>query len=66
MIFRTTEADSMEQRVLLKKLTVLSAGQEILPPSMESEGALPRSQEPATDPYPEPDKSNPHLPNQFS
>jgi hypothetical protein len=28
---------------------------------MEPEGTLPRSQEPATGPYSEPDASNPHL-----
>jgi hypothetical protein len=27
---------------------------------MEPEGSLPRSQEPSTGPYPEPDRSNPH------
>jgi hypothetical protein len=27
---------------------------------MEPEGSLPRSQEPATRPYPEPNESNPH------
>jgi hypothetical protein len=32
---------------------------------MESEGSLPCPQEPATGPYPEPDASNPHLPNLF-
>jgi len=30
---------------------------------METEGLLPCSQEPATDPYPEPDESLPHIPN---
>jgi hypothetical protein len=28
---------------------------------MEPEGSLPSSQEPSTGPYPEPDRSNPHL-----
>jgi hypothetical protein len=32
---------------------------------MEPEGSLPCSQEPATDPYPESDESNPHPPNLF-
>jgi hypothetical protein len=32
---------------------------------MELEGSLPHSQQPATCPYPEPDKSNPHLPSLF-
>jgi hypothetical protein len=36
-----------------------SAGQGILHIFMESEGSLPRLQEPATCPYPEPYKSNP-------
>jgi hypothetical protein len=27
---------------------------------METESLLPRSQEPSTSPYPEPDESNPH------
>jgi hypothetical protein len=29
---------------------------------MEPEGSLPRSQEPSTGPYPEPDQSNPYHP----
>jgi hypothetical protein len=33
---------------------------------MEAEGSLSCSQEPATGPYPEPDESNPHIPNLFS
>jgi hypothetical protein len=32
---------------------------------MEPEGSLQRSQEPATNPYPEPDESNPHLSTLF-
>jgi hypothetical protein len=32
---------------------------------MESEGSLPRSQESATGPYPEPDASSPHLSTLF-
>jgi len=32
---------------------------------MESEGSLPYSQQPTTDPYPEPDASSPHLPTLF-
>jgi len=28
---------------------------------MKPEGSLPCSQDPATDPYPEPDASNPHI-----
>jgi hypothetical protein len=31
---------------------------------MEPEGSLPRSQEPSTGPYPEPDRSNPYHPTQ--
>jgi hypothetical protein len=30
---------------------------------MEPEGSLPLSQEPSTDPYPEPDQSSQHKPN---
>jgi hypothetical protein len=33
---------------------------------MVLEGSLPRSQEPATGPYPEPDASSPHIPTLFS
>jgi hypothetical protein len=32
---------------------------------METEGSLPRSQEPAIGPYPEPDESSPHLSTLF-
>jgi hypothetical protein len=32
---------------------------------MEREGSLPCSQEPATDPYPDPDASSPHIPSGF-
>jgi hypothetical protein len=32
---------------------------------MEPEGSLPSSQEPATDPYPEPVESSPHPPTLF-
>jgi hypothetical protein len=32
---------------------------------MEPEVSLPRSQQPVTDPYPEPDESSPHFPNLF-
>jgi hypothetical protein len=32
---------------------------------MEPEGSLPYSQQPDTDPYPEPDESSPYLPTLF-
>jgi hypothetical protein len=32
---------------------------------MEPDGSLPSSQEPATGPYPKPDKYSPHLPTLF-
>jgi hypothetical protein len=38
-----------------------SASQEIFPPFVEPEASLPCSQDPATDPYPEPDEPSPHL-----
>jgi hypothetical protein len=41
-----------------------SASQEI-PRFMEPKGSLPRSQQPATGLYLEPDESNPHLPTLF-
>jgi hypothetical protein len=42
-----------------------SGSQKIPNPPMEPEGPLPYSQEPATGPYPEPDKSTPHFPILF-
>jgi len=38
---------------------------QLSPPFMEPGGPLPRCQEPATGPYPEPDASSLHLPNLF-
>jgi hypothetical protein len=32
---------------------------------METEGSLPLSQQPVTDPYPQPDASSPHFPILF-
>jgi hypothetical protein len=49
-------------KVLLGKLIVILAGQEIPPPFTEPDGSLPCSQEPTISPYPEPDKSNPYHP----
>jgi len=42
-----------------------SASQEISCISMEPEGSLSCSQDPTTDPYPEPTASSPHLPTLF-
>jgi hypothetical protein len=49
----------------LGKLTVTQLSGNFLP-FMKPEGSLPRSQEPATGPYPEPDASTPHLPTALS
>jgi hypothetical protein len=48
-------------RVLLEKLTVSAASQEI-PRIFKPEGSSPYSQVPATCPYPEPTPSSPHNP----
>jgi hypothetical protein len=50
--------------VLVQKLIVCSVGREI-PAFMESEGSLPYLQQPATSPYPKPDKSKAHPPTLF-
>jgi hypothetical protein len=48
-------------RVLLEKLIVSQPVKKLTPlPFMEPEGSLPCSEEPPTDPFPEPDQSNPH------
>jgi hypothetical protein len=52
-------------RVLLEKLTVIQPVKKS-PAFMETEGSSPRSQQPATGPYPEPDESSPHPPTLFS
>jgi hypothetical protein len=54
---KITVANSMEQN-LLEKLTAFQLVKKF-PHFMESEGSLPQSQQPATCPYPEPDKSSP-------
>jgi hypothetical protein len=47
-------------RVLLEKLTVTQLVKKF-PAFMGPEGSLPSSKDPATGPYPEPDKSGQHL-----
>jgi hypothetical protein len=42
-----------------------SASQKPPPPSLEPEGSLPYSQQPATSPYPEPYESSPYIPILF-
>jgi hypothetical protein len=42
-----------------------SASQENSPPFVQPDSSLPCSQDPATESYPEPDASSPHLPTLF-
>jgi hypothetical protein len=51
-------------RILLQKLTVAQLVEKF-PAFMEPESSLPCSQQPATDPYPEPDESSPQFSTLF-